>query len=166
MDGSSGVRIPEGVGVFFFSSSKCSARLWSPPSFLFNGYRGKAFGGRGVYHSSPSSAKIKNKWNCTSASPVCLHVVVRDFLSHLSHARYMPRPPRNEVAMECEAPVIQISACCYLPSPHIQPPHHSGLQPPQSASPAHHGSFIVVTTMAKDSFKFHNQQVSLSCPPS
>ena len=95
--------------------------------------------------------------------PLCLHGADRDF-SHLSHARYMPRPStRNEVAMQCETPVIQSSACCYLPGPHIQPPHHSVLQPAHSASPAHHASlFIVITTMGKDSFKFHTLQVSLS----
>jgi hypothetical protein len=94
--------------------------------------------------------------------PVCLHEVDRDF-SHLSYARYMQRPSRNEVAKKCEAPVIQISACCYLPGLHIQPPHHSALQAPHSASPAHHVSlFIVITTMPKDSFNFHTLQVSPS----
>lgn len=152
----------QGVRVFFSLLQNVRPGCGAHPASYSMDTRVK-HSGREVYHSSPSSAEIKNKWNCTSTSPVCLHVVVRDFLSHLSHARYMPRPPRrNEVAMQCEAPVIQISACCYLPSPHIQPPHHSGLQPPQSASPAHHGSFTL-TTMAKDSFKFHNQQVSLSC---
>jgi hypothetical protein len=63
--------------------------------------------------------------------------------TYLSHARYMPCPSRcNEVAMRCEAPVIQISACCCLPGPHIQPPHHSALHPPQSVSPTHHASFV------------------------
>jgi len=94
--------------------------------------------------------------------PSMLHGLDRDF--NLSHARFMPRPSRyNEVVIYCEDPVIQSSACCYIPGPHIQPPHQSALQHPHSASPAHHASlFIVITTMAKDSFKLHTLQVSLS----
>ena len=29
--------------------------------------------GREVDLSSPSNAKVKNEWSCTSTSPVCLH---------------------------------------------------------------------------------------------
>jgi hypothetical protein len=71
---------------------------------------------------------------------------------HLSHARYMPRPlRRNDVAMKCEAPVIQISACGYLPGPHIQPPHHSALLPLLLARPTMFHLFIVIT-MEKGTF--------------
>jgi hypothetical protein len=97
-----------------------------------------------------------NEWSCISASPVCLHCVDRDFLIF-----HMPRPSRrNEVAMQCEAPVIQISAY-YLPGPHIRPPHHSAVQPPLLALPTMLHLFFVIT-MAKDT-KFHTWQVNLSC---
>jgi hypothetical protein len=72
--------------------------------------------------------------------------------SHLSHARYMPRPSCNEVAIQCEATVIRISASCFLPGPHIQPPHHSALQPPQSASPTHHASFVYRDNIGEGNF--------------
>ena len=62
-----------------------------------------------------------------------------------------------------EDPVIQISACCYLPGPHIQPPHHSALQPPQSASPAHHASFVYRDNNGEGHFfKLHTMQ-EVSC---
>jgi hypothetical protein len=84
--------------------------------------------GREVYHSSLPSVEIMNEWSCISTSPYVI-IPWTGTISHLSHARYMPRPSRNKVAMQFEAPVILISACCYLPDPHIQPPHHSALPP-------------------------------------
>jgi hypothetical protein len=84
--------------------------------------------------------------------------------SHLSHARYIPRPSRNEFAMRCEASVIPSSACCYFPGPHIQPPHRSALQPPHSVSMAHHASLFIVINNGEGQFKFHSLQLSLfSC---
>ena len=83
---------------------------------------------------------------------------VQGLFPHLSHGRYMSRPSSNEVAMQCEAPIIQISACCYLSGPHIQPPHHSALQPPLLARPTMLHLFIVIT-MEKDTSQFHTWQV-------
>ena len=86
--------------------------------------------GREVYHLSPPTAEVMNEWSCIYFPPFPSYHE-RGLFSYLSYARYIPHPSRrcNEVAMQCEAPVIQISACCYLPGPHIQPPHHSALQP-------------------------------------
>ena len=57
-----------------FSSPRRPDRLRAPPS-LFNGYR-HLFSRvkrpeREAYHSSPSFAKVKNEWSCTSAPLVC-----------------------------------------------------------------------------------------------
>jgi len=58
-----------GKGRRSFSSAKSPDRLWVPPSFLFNRYRGCFPGlkrpGREVNHSPPSSAEDKNEWGCT-----------------------------------------------------------------------------------------------------
>jgi hypothetical protein len=55
--------IPDRSKIFFFQPLRPD-RLWGPPSFLFNGYRGsfprgKARPGRDADHSPPSSAEIK-----------------------------------------------------------------------------------------------------------
>jgi len=71
--GRCGVRIPSRTRNFLFSKS-CG-----PPSFLFNGHRGYFSGvkrsGREVDYSPPPTANVKNYWNYTSASPLCLHGV-------------------------------------------------------------------------------------------
>jgi hypothetical protein len=64
-----GVRIPEGArGLPLFP--KRPSRLRSPPSFIFNGYRGyfprvKRLG-REVDHSVPLNVEVKNEWRYTS----------------------------------------------------------------------------------------------------
>ena len=128
-------------GQEFFLLQNVQPGSWAHPASYSMDTRVK-HSDREVYHSSPPSAEVMNEWRCSSTAPVWLHGLDRVF-SHLSLACYMPRPSRrrNEVAMQCEAPIIQIFACCYLPGPHIQPPHHSTLQPPQSASPTHQTSF-------------------------
>jgi hypothetical protein len=49
-------------------------RFWGPPRLLTNGYLGALSPwvkcpGRECDHSSPSSAKVKNAWSCTSTHP-------------------------------------------------------------------------------------------------
>jgi hypothetical protein len=52
-------------------------RPWGPLSLILSGYRCCLQGGggkrsvRGVKHSPPFCAAVKNGWNCTSAPPVC-----------------------------------------------------------------------------------------------
>jgi hypothetical protein len=55
-----------GRGKGFFLWPLCPDRLWGPPSFLYNGYRGsfpwgKARPGRDTDHSPTSSAEVKNE---------------------------------------------------------------------------------------------------------
>jgi hypothetical protein len=49
---------------------------------LFNGYRFPfprvKRNWRGVYHSPPYIAEVKNEWSCTSISPICLYGAQRD----------------------------------------------------------------------------------------
>ena len=70
-----------GKGRRLLSSAKPPDRLWIPPSFLFNRYRGCSPGlkrpGREVNHSPPSSAEDKNMWGCTFIPPICPHGVDR-----------------------------------------------------------------------------------------
>jgi hypothetical protein len=53
--------------------------LWSPPSYLFNGYKGYFPGvklpGRDVDYSPTSNAKPKNKLSYTYAATIRLHRV-------------------------------------------------------------------------------------------
>ena len=74
-----------GKGKRFFSSSKYPHRLWGPPSLLLNGYRGFLLwvnqSQREVNHSPPSSPQVKNEWNYTSTSPMCIHVTHRESFS-------------------------------------------------------------------------------------
>ena len=136
----SSVGSPVGARVFFFGTTFGPAL--GPTQVSTQWIWEVKHSGREVYHSSPPSAEGMNEWTCIPTSPCAF--MGQGLFSLLSHARYMPRPSRrcNEVVRQCEAPVIQISACCYLPGPNIQPPHHSVLQHPQSASPAHHASFV------------------------
>jgi hypothetical protein len=60
-----GVRSPAGAENFS-SNLLCPDRLWGPPNFLYNGYRGpfpggKARPGRDADHSPPSSAEVVNE---------------------------------------------------------------------------------------------------------
>jgi hypothetical protein len=57
---------------FSFSSPKSSDRL------LFNGYRG-SFPGNDADQSPPTSAEMKNEWIYTSAPPIQLHGVEKNF---------------------------------------------------------------------------------------
>ena len=100
----------------FFLLQKVRPGSWAHPA-SFSMDTGVKHSGREVYHSSPPSVEVMNEWSCISTSPRMPSWRGQGLFSHRSHARYMPRPSRrNEVAMQCEAPVIQISACCYLPA--------------------------------------------------
>jgi len=60
---------------------QCPDRIWSPPSFLFSGYR-ISFSvlkwiWRDVGHSPPSP-EVKSEWSYTSSPPICLHVVDKE----------------------------------------------------------------------------------------
>jgi hypothetical protein len=54
--------------------------LQGPHSLLFNGYRGFYSGAKRpeleVYLSTPSSAEVKNEWNCTSTPHVMITMVM------------------------------------------------------------------------------------------
>ena len=60
-------------GKGFFSSVDCSDRLWSPPSFLFDGYRvsfpGIKWRGMAVTTHLPSSAEVKERVELCLCSP-------------------------------------------------------------------------------------------------
>ena len=128
-----------GGGKSFLLLQNVRPGSWAHPA-SYSMDTGVKYSGREVHHSSPPSAEVMNEWSCISTSSVCLHGVDRGFFLIF----HMPHPSRrcNEVAIQCEASVIQISACCYFPGPHIQPPHHSALRPPQSASTTHHAAFV------------------------
>jgi hypothetical protein len=84
----------EQTGWFFFLKEElpvCTARQLGAAAVLTNGCRrlgssksirnilpGVKRPGRYIDHSPPGSAEVKNKWNYTSAPPVCLHGVGRD----------------------------------------------------------------------------------------
>jgi len=61
----------------FFSSPTGPDRLWGPPSLFPKdtgiSSPGVAWPGCKAYHSSPSSAEVKNAWNCTTTPPIRLH---------------------------------------------------------------------------------------------
>ena len=71
--GSSKVRIPVGTRDFI---SETSSRLWDPPTFLLDVYRGPSLGarrqGREVARSTCCLAEDKNEWSRTSVVPICL----------------------------------------------------------------------------------------------
>jgi hypothetical protein len=73
----------------FVSSSDHQNIIWGSLYLLFNGYEGYfpevKRPGRKLNHSPPSSAKVKNKWSCTSNPFVCLQL----YLSFLT--RNIPR---------------------------------------------------------------------------
>jgi len=65
----------------FFCSQKRADRLWSPPTFLFTGYR-CSFPwvkqlGRDVNRSPSSGVEVNNAWN-----PTCPPVIPEDFAWH------------------------------------------------------------------------------------
>jgi hypothetical protein len=71
------------VGKKFFCSPKCADWLWHPCSLLFKGYPthfmlGVKWAKCECHHVPPSSAEVKNEWNYSSNTAVCLHVVYRD----------------------------------------------------------------------------------------
>jgi hypothetical protein len=71
--GRSGVRIPM-LSLDFFAPPDRPDRLWSPPSFLFNGYWGLKRPECEVNHLRLSSAKVKG-WSPTCFPPICLYRV-------------------------------------------------------------------------------------------
>jgi hypothetical protein len=62
----------------FFFSPKCPDWLCGLLGVLFSGYWGSKRLGHEGNCSIPSSAKVKNEWNYTSASCICLHGVDRE----------------------------------------------------------------------------------------
>jgi hypothetical protein len=75
----SGVRFPAGVGIFFFDNTFILAlKPTQPPIQWVQGVlsKGVKWPGRGVNHTAPSSAEVKNAWRNTSISPIRLHGVV------------------------------------------------------------------------------------------
>jgi hypothetical protein len=60
----------------FLSSPNCRDGLWGPFSLLPNGCLNYFVGvkrlGRDADHSRPSSAEIRNEYNCTSAPRICV----------------------------------------------------------------------------------------------
>jgi hypothetical protein len=76
-----GVHFPAGTMMGFFSLPPHSGRLWDLSDLLSNWYRGAFIPGvkwpvRRTDYSPPSSAEVKNPWNCTSVPPIRLHGVV------------------------------------------------------------------------------------------
>jgi hypothetical protein len=70
-------------------SLKCPDQLWGPTSLLFKGYRAPLLGVKQLRHeaghSPPSSADVKNEWNCNSIPP-CLYGMHRDnFMNFVMH---------------------------------------------------------------------------------
>ena len=67
----------------FFPSPKSQNRLRDPPCLLYNEYRASRpvtkRSERDVDHSLPSSVEAENVWRYTSASPISLNGVDRDF---------------------------------------------------------------------------------------
>jgi hypothetical protein len=74
----SGVRLQAGTRNSF-SFPKRRDRLWGPLSLLCNNYRGYFLGPkrlwRDLYHSPPSSAKVKNVWSFNSSPPPYVFMV-------------------------------------------------------------------------------------------
>jgi hypothetical protein len=73
-NGPSGVQIPAAARVF--SSPTHPGQLCEPPSLFFKAYWGyfheiKRPGGE-FSHLLPSSAELKNEWDCISTPPKCL----------------------------------------------------------------------------------------------
>ena len=77
---------------------KCPDRLWAPPSLILNGYPGCNLGvkrpGREVYHSPPSSDKVKNEWSYTSAPPISLRGVDSDNFTLFFSLYFFSKSPR------------------------------------------------------------------------
>jgi len=72
----------------FFCSSEHPDQLWGPSRLLFSCYQyfwwgegggGHKAAGHEVYHPPPSTAKVKNDWNCTSSPTLCLHDMDRNY---------------------------------------------------------------------------------------
>jgi hypothetical protein len=64
MGWTTGVHLPTGAAMTgIILSPPHSDRFWCPLSLLSNGYRGIKRPGRGVDHSPPSSAEVKNAWS-------------------------------------------------------------------------------------------------------
>jgi hypothetical protein len=73
----SGVQIPVGAKRFLFSRLTLGSNQppiqWEPPFYPMVKQMGYEFN-----NSSPSSAKVKNEWSCTSAPPISLHGMDRE----------------------------------------------------------------------------------------
>ena len=64
-------------GKGFVRSRRRQNRLWDQPNFLYNGFRnyfrGVGRSGHEVDQASKPNVETKNRWSCTSTSPVCFH---------------------------------------------------------------------------------------------
>jgi hypothetical protein len=64
------------MGKRFIVSPKCPDWSWDPPSQVFIGYLGYFAGVKQpeceVNHLPPSSAEVKNEWNYTTTTLICL----------------------------------------------------------------------------------------------
>ena len=84
-------------GQEFFLLQNVRPGSWAHPA-SYSMDTGVKHSGREVYHWSPPSVKVMNEWSCISAFPMSM--LWAGTFSHLSHARYIPRPSRNEVDMQ------------------------------------------------------------------
>jgi len=56
--------------------------LWGPLSLRYKAsYPRVKQLGHEVYHSSPTSVKVKNEWSCISTTPIYLHSVEREIFT-------------------------------------------------------------------------------------
>ena len=137
-------------GQEFFLLQNVRPGSWAHPA-SYSMDTGVKHSGREVYHWSPPSVKVMNEWSCISAFPMSSWCGQELFL--IFHMRATFRA-HHVMRLICSEAPVQMSACCYLPGPHIQRPHLSALQPPLSASPAHHASFVYRENGGH--FKFHH----------
>jgi len=64
--------------------------------------------GREVNHSPPSSAEVKNEWNCrpTPAPPIYLHSIGRDSVQKVLSSSLLPRYIRTKIYRNIILPVV------------------------------------------------------------
>jgi len=79
-----------------------------PPGHLFNKHQGSfpwvKWPECDVYHTPPSSAKVKSEWSYTATPPICLHGMDRDnftFYCHTNWCHYSHlQNTKNAVSMQ------------------------------------------------------------------
>jgi hypothetical protein len=71
-----------GRGKEYFSSPKCPDWFWHPPTSTFIWHQGSFLGVKQlegeVKHSSPSTAKVEDKWSYTPQPPIRLNCIDRE----------------------------------------------------------------------------------------